>query len=222
MFKDFEDNFNLLKKSDPIPVEELLDSMCRLFDGAEKVGIEVRDVEAYGDAMINLFDRLSPSYRQVEPQLKQLADRDINDVVDKSKKITEELASLRAALEKLEENRTAQKEIRKLQTEVGMLEEEADAVARLKEKKAELEKTSIESSAELFAINGAWKSLQLREELPSSFLTFKEFDHAPTDIDSFSALEKWFDDTGAGLEKVLAAYIQMYHKICSTLLKTVE
>lgn len=222
MFKDFEDNFNLLKKRDTIPVEELLDSMCRLFDGAEKTGTEVRDAAAYGDAMTNLFDRLSPSYRQIETQLKQLGDRDVNDVAAQTEKIAADIASLRARRDKLAELRTAQEEEIKLQTEVDRLQKEMDAIERLKQRKAELEKIYVESSAALFAIKNAWKSVKLREDLPDSFLAFKEFDRIPSDIDSFSSLEKWFDNTEAGLEKVLDAYLQMYKKICSVLMKTVE
>lgn len=222
MFKDFEDNFNLLKKRDTIPVEELLDSMCRLFDGAEKVGTEVRDTAAYGDAITNLFDRLSPSYRQIKPQLRQLGDCDVDEVAAQSEKIAAELASLRVRRDKLAECRTAREEKLKLQAEVDQLQGEADAMERLKQREAELEKISTESSAALFAIKNAWESVRLREDLPDSFRVFKEFDRVPLDIDSFSSLEKWFDDTGAGLEKVLSAYIQMYKKICSVLMKTVE
>ena len=243
MFEDLKANIALLERKGDVTAEDLLDSMSRLFDGAGNPDVAVADAEAYGDALINLFDRLIPSYRKVSDRLSLLDDDDITDVVSSCEEISGKLNSIRPLLADL-----ADKKKRRsiLQTEYdnavqqrALLQSEADqsdsvstedllAVqedvkklkAQLADKQGPVQGKPEEYSSEFAAIKNAWDSIRSRDNLSAVLESFPDFKDLNADIASFSDLAHWFEKTEAGLEKVLSMYADMYREIVNILNKS--
>lgn len=112
MFEELKANIKCIESQGDAPVEDLLDSMCKLFDGVSKSNSAVVDIEEYGISMVNLFDRIIPSYRKNADLLENLNDEDVNEVVESVRGINDELTKLRPILEKLS---AEHKKLKKLQ-----------------------------------------------------------------------------------------------------------
>lgn len=224
MFEDIKANIVLLEEKDCITVEMLLNSMCKLFDGAKIADVPVVDIEEYANGLVNLFDRISPSYCQTKDRLEKLDDDDLHDVVASSQKIRKQLTALRPILEKLkserDENIRLEEEYRQAQEQSAQLQKLADRVKDISAEDVEQEKVEIEN--ELRVIRNAWESIRLREELPCSLKSLTEFRSVNSDIQSFSDLTQWFNETGAGIEKALKMYAEMYRQLLMVLNRTVR
>lgn len=138
MFEDLKANISLLEGRAVITEEDILDSMCKLYDDAAPKMVE--RTEDYGDSLVNLYDRISPAYKREAERLKQLNDRDINDIMESSKAIEAELLVLRPILEQL---------IAEKKRYDVLKEEYQQSMKRQEELKKELEKLKDISPEEL-------------------------------------------------------------------------
>lgn len=101
MFEDIKANIAILEKQGYASVDQLLESMCKLFDGAGKSNRDVSDVVLYGRSLINLFDRISPSYHLVADKLSGLHNEDVEEVKCETKKISDRLKEIEPIIQQL-------------------------------------------------------------------------------------------------------------------------
>lgn len=109
MFEDLKANIEILEKRRDISIEDLIDSMCKLFEGAAVPKDAIFDIMKYGNALVNLFDHIIPTYRDNAKLLEKLNDEeigeDIDDVMSSSRAMEEKLDSVRSLLKTLDQEK---------------------------------------------------------------------------------------------------------------------
>lgn len=138
MFEDLRSNIELLETKENIAVEDLIDSMCRLFDDAGGTNRTVANIGTYGDKLVNLLDRVRCSYIQEADRLRSLNDEDIDEVIEFSNKVSGDLAAIQPVLENLIKE---QKNYAKLR---NRLKETEDQQKQLQDELDKLKNTSVE------------------------------------------------------------------------------
>ncbi len=101
MFEDIIANIKLLEKNEKISVEQIISSMCRLYDNAGGKKLAVADTEEYGYALIKLISRIQPSFLSEKEKLLKLSDEDVSEAVEMNQNMENELSDVRSEIEKL-------------------------------------------------------------------------------------------------------------------------
>ena len=162
---------------------------------------------------------------EVSPEGIQAANHALKQKLSEQQERSEALQKARLELDAAEKN-CAQLETQ--QWETGKQIETAEAeLALLQKNVAEYEKWKVtfaakqeclqqqtaEAAAACTAMRTAWESIRSREELPLALSSYAEFSAFTDEIRSFEELGRWFDQTGAGIDRALDTYAKMYQKM---------
>ena len=198
MFEDTRANIVLLEKNEEnITMEQLIDTICRLFDDASGKNRKVKDIIKYGYALVELYYRLLPAYNMIGNKLLELKDDDVTDVKSKIDEIETKFCKVRPLLESLNREKI---ELEKKEKEYNSEIEKKD---RLEKRIAELKNISIEEIKN--------KNSELEDELRKKEENNTEFEHVElelnrikTEKEKLEGIIKKYEDERIDIEKEVA------------------
>lgn len=152
MFEDIRANIELLEdqaqKQGSITTEQILESMCKLFEDSTAIKHSVKNTSSFGYKLVNLLYYILPLYAQEKDELLKLNDDDVSEATASCETVANELEQIKPVLKALAEEKARLDELstqyKAAEKQRSVLQKEVDRIGSISLDEIQSENAALE------------------------------------------------------------------------------